>query len=377
MKIVADKDLTLVEELFSRFGELVLLPGRGIENRHLTDADALLVRSTTKVSEKLLTNTSLKFVGSATTGIDHISMNELNQRGINFSDAKGCNANAVSDYCLSAIANLFSKTIKNDKSLTVGIIGHGSIGSLLARKMKALNWDTLIYDPPQSEEIIDQPDPVSYGQLENMNTCDVISIHVPFTTSGKYPTKRLIDKKFLSSLSDNTALINTSRGGVVDEESLLELMSDRPSLLSVIDVWAGEPLCNTELVEKSYFATPHIAGYSENAKRTASLRIFAEFCRCFDFSSADVTGQYLQTGTLKVEDNASNFLGVLNEVLPIMDVSSQFKQLIKTQGQSKRAGIFDMLRLKFSGRREFCEYVAPGNICRGGAKFLHAAGFNR
>ena len=85
----------------------------------------------------------------------------------------------------------------------------------------------------------------------------------------------------------------------------------------------------------------------------------------------------MQTGNLKVEDNASNFLGVLNEVLPIMDVSSQFKQLIKTQGQSKRAGIFDMLRLKFSGRREFCEYVAPGNICRGGAKFLHAAGFNR
>ena len=375
MKIVADKDLPLVEELFSRFGELFLLPGRRIANKDLTDADALLVRSTTKVSEELLFNTSLKFVGSATSGIDHISTNELTQRGITFSDAKGCNANAVSDYCLSAIANLFSENIKYDKSLRVGIIGNGSVGSLLARKMKALGWDTLICDPPQSEDVIDLPDPISYKQLEHMNTCDAISIHVPFTTSGKYPTKHLIDKNFLSSLSDNTVLINTSRGGVVDEESLLGLISDNRSLLPVIDVWADEPLCNAELVEKSYFATPHIAGYSKNAKRTASLRIFKEFCRCFDFD--DVTDRYLQTKNLSIENNDNNFLGILNQVLPIVDVSSQFKQLIKSQGASNREAIFDMIRLKFSGRREFCEYVAPGNLRGEEARFLHAAGFNR
>ena len=196
MKIVADKDLPLVEELFSNFGKLLLLPGRSIENKHLIDADALLVRSATKVSRELLVNTSLKFVGSATSGIDHVSTNELSERGIIFSDAKGCNANAVSDYCLSTIANLFSENIRNEESLRVGIIGNGSIGSLLARKMKALNWDTLICDPPQSEEIIELPDPVSYEKLESMKTCDAISIHVPFTTSGSYPTKHLVDKNF-------------------------------------------------------------------------------------------------------------------------------------------------------------------------------------
>ena len=375
MKIVADKDLPLVEELFSNFGELLLLPGRSIENKHLIDADALLVRSATKVSRELLVNTSLKFVGSATSGIDHVSTNELNERGIIFSNAKGCNANAVSDYCLSTIANLFSENIRNEESLRVGIIGNGSIGSLLARKMKALNWDTLICDPPQSEEIIELPDLVSYEKLESMKTCDAISIHVPFTTSGSYPTKHLVDKRFLSSLSDNTVLINTSRGGIVDEESLLELMSDNRSLVSVIDVWTDEPMCNAELVEKSYLATPHIAGYSENAKRSASLRIFTEFCRCFDFSCIDVTSRYLQTKNLSVENNVNNFLGVLNQVLPIMDISSQFKQLVKTHGDSNRAAIFDTLRLKFSGRPEFRDYVVPGNICQQEAKFLHAAGF--
>ena len=375
MKIVADKDLPLVEELFSNFGKLLLLPGRSIENKHLIDADALLVRSATKVSRELLVNTSLKFVGSATSGIDHVSTNELSERGIIFSDAKGCNANAVSDYCLSTIANLFSENIRNEESLIVGIIGNGSIGSLLARKMKALNWDTLICDPPQSEEIIELPDLVSYEKLESMKTCDAISIHVPFTTSGSYPTKHLVDKRFLSSLSDNTVLINTSRGGIVDEESLLELMSNNRSLVSVIDVWADEPMCNAELVEKSYFATPHIAGYSENAKRSASLRIFTEFCRCFDFSCIDVTSQYLQTKNLSLEKNVNNFLDILNQVLPIMDISSQFKQLVKTHGDSNRVAIYDTLRLKFSGRPEFREYVVPGNICQQEAKFLHAAGF--
>ena len=375
MKIVADNDLPLVEELFSNFGELFLLPGRSIENKHLINADALLVRSATKVSKELLVNTSLKFVGSATSGIDHVSTDELNERGIIFSDAKGCNANAVSDYCLSTIANLFSENIRNEESLRVGIIGNGSIGSLLAKKMKALNWDTLICDPPQSEEIIELPDLVSYEKLESMKTCDAISIHVPFTTSGSYPTKHLVDKNFLSSLSDNTVLINTSRGGIVDEESLLELMSDNRSLVSVIDVWTDEPMCNAELVEKSYLATPHIAGYSENAKRSASLRIFTEFCRCFDFSCIDVTSRYLQTKNLSVENNVNNFLGVLNQVLPIMDISSQFKQLVKTHRDSNRAAIFDTLRLKFSGRPEFRDYVVPGNICQQEAKFLHAAGF--
>ena len=126
-----------------------------------------------------------------------------------------------------------------------------------------------------------------------------------------------------------------------------------------------------------YAMLPHIAGYSKNAKRTASLKIFKEFCRCFDFEGSNVTDHYLQTKNLRIENNDSNFLGILNEVLPIMDVSSQFKQFIKSQGASNMEATFDMLRSKCSGRREFCEYAAPGNICQEEARFLHAVGFNR
>ena len=111
MKILADKNLPLVKELFSPFGDLSLISGRDIKNENLVGVDALVVRSTTEVSKNLLTNTSLKFVGTATSGIDHISVDELAERGIYFADAKGCNANAVSDYCLSAVATIFGDKI--------------------------------------------------------------------------------------------------------------------------------------------------------------------------------------------------------------------------------------------------------------------------
>ena len=134
MKILADKNLPLVKELFSPFGDLSLISGRDIKNENLVGVDALVVRSTTEVSKNLLTNTSLKFVGTATSGIDHISVDELTERGIYFADAKGCNANAVSDYCLSAVATIFGDKISAGHILKFGIIGNGSIGSKLSGK---------------------------------------------------------------------------------------------------------------------------------------------------------------------------------------------------------------------------------------------------
>jgi erythronate-4-phosphate dehydrogenase len=150
MKIVADTDLYQVETLFSHVGELVLLPGRGIRNHHLLDADALIVRSTTLVSEQLLKGTSLKFVASATSGTDHIDLDHLSAKGIAFADAKGSNANAVTDYCLAAIGEFQGKNELDHLKPKVGIIGNGMIGSRLAEKIRALGWNVLINDPPQS-----------------------------------------------------------------------------------------------------------------------------------------------------------------------------------------------------------------------------------
>ena len=376
MKILVDKNLPLVKELFSPFGDLILVPGRDIKNENLVGVDALVVRSTTKVTKNLLTNTSVKFVGTATSGIDHISIDDLAERGIYFADAKGSNANAVSDYCLSAVANIFGDKISAGHKLKFGIIGNGSIGSKLSGKIKELKWETLICDPPQKDKDTEFLESVSYQPLQHLSSCDVISIHVPLTTSGKYPTKNLIDKTFLASLSDNTVLINTSRGGIVDEESLLESLNKNTQLMSVIDVWSGEPLCNRQLVEKSYIATPHIAGYSEKAKKTASIKIFKEFCYCFDIDYNRVTSPYLHMEDIIVEGNLTRFSEAINQVLPIMEFSSEFKNLVRNSEEKNRAANFDALRLKLSGRGEFCERIAPKKLGQEESEFLIAAGFN-
>ena len=376
MKILADRDLPLVKELFSHFGDLILIPGRDIKNEDLIDVDALVVRSTTKVSKNLLTNTSLKFVGTATSGIDHISVSELSERGIYFADAKGCNANAVSDYCLSAVASIFGEKISAGQTLKFGIIGNGSVGSKLSQKIKSLNWETLICDPPQKDKDTKFFESVSYEPLQHLSSCDVISIHVPLTTSGIYPTKNLIDQEFLTSISDSAVLINTSRGGVVNEESLLESLNQNSQLISVIDVWNGEPLCNRKLVEKSFIATPHIAGYSGKAKKAASIKIFKEFCRCFDLDYSRVASPYLQLDKIIVGSDLEKFSDAINQVLPIMDFSSEFKNLVMNSAGKDRASIFDALRLKISGRHEFCEYAAPKKLGQEELGFLIAAGFN-
>ena len=376
MKILADRDLPLVKELFSYFGDLILIPGRDIKNEDLIDVDALVVRSTTKVSKNLLTNTSLKFVGTATSGIDHISVSELSERGIYFADAKGCNANAVSDYCLSAVASIFGEKISAGQTLKFGIIGNGSVGSKLSQKIKSLNWETLICDPPQKDKDTKFFESVSYEPLQHLSSCDVISIHVPLTTSGIYPTKNLIDQEFLTSISDSAVLINTSRGGVVNEESLLESLNQNSQLISVIDVWNGEPLCNRKLVEKSFIATPHIAGYSGKAKKAASIKIFKEFCRCFDLDYSRVASPYLQLDKIIVGSDLEKFSDAINQVLPIMDFSSEFKNLVMNSAGKDRASIFDALRLKISGRHEFCEYAAPKKLGQEELGFLIAAGFN-
>jgi len=148
LKIVADADLYRVSEKFADLGELQLVPGREISSAHVQNADALLVRSITKVNQELLKGSSIKFVGSATSGIDHIDLELLDIQGIHFKDAKGCNANAVVDYCFVVLSKLNYIKEERLRSLKVGILGYGAIGSLFAQKLNALGATVLINDPP-------------------------------------------------------------------------------------------------------------------------------------------------------------------------------------------------------------------------------------
>ena len=106
MKILVDENMPYARELFSRLGEVKAVPGRPIPVSELDDADALMVRSVTKVNEALLTGKGVKFVGTATAGTDHVDDQWLKQAGIGFSAAPGCNAIAVVEYVFSSLLML-------------------------------------------------------------------------------------------------------------------------------------------------------------------------------------------------------------------------------------------------------------------------------
>ncbi|MEA1397803.1 4-phosphoerythronate dehydrogenase, partial [Salmonella enterica] len=125
MKILVDENMPYARELFSRLGEVKAVPGRPIPVEELNHADALMVRSVTKVNESLLSGTPINFVGTATAGTDHVDEAWLKQAGIGFSAAPGCNAIAVVEYVFSALLMLAERDGFSLRDRTIGIVGVG------------------------------------------------------------------------------------------------------------------------------------------------------------------------------------------------------------------------------------------------------------
>ena len=148
MKIVADENIPFAQTAFSRFGDVITLPGRHITPADLTGADALIVRSVTTVNRALLEQHAVRFVGTCTIGRDHIDCDYLQQQGIAFADAAGCNANAVSEYVITALLSAMTRLNRSVFNARIGIIGFGNVGQALQSKLNALGIPTLINDPP-------------------------------------------------------------------------------------------------------------------------------------------------------------------------------------------------------------------------------------
>lgn len=127
VKILVDENMPYARELFSRTGDVkAVLVARSVNE--LEDADALMVRSVTKVNEALLAGKAIKFVGTATAGTDHVDDAWLNRAGIGFSAAPGCNAIAVVEYVFSSLLMLAERDGFALKDRTVGIVGVGNVG---------------------------------------------------------------------------------------------------------------------------------------------------------------------------------------------------------------------------------------------------------
>lgn len=281
MKILADRGIPRVAEVFGRLGEVRLFEPPRPEPRQLRHCELLLVRSVTRVGPGLLEGSRVRLVGTATSGVDHLDTAGLEAAGIYWFSARGCNARPVAEYVLSALSLLSLRQGTPLRGATAALVGCGRVGSCLAGLLEAVGVRCLRNDPPLQERFGGD-----YLSLDEVLGADIVSLHAPLTRSGPHPTWKLLDAARLRRMKPGAVLINTARGGVADEAALAErLRAGR--LTAVLDVWEGEPEIDWELLRLAALGTPHIAGYSRSAKRRATSLLYRRLCRRLRLSPAE------------------------------------------------------------------------------------------
>jgi erythronate-4-phosphate dehydrogenase len=374
MKIVADPNITLVREAFSDFGELILIPGREWTAALVQAADILLVRSVTHVNAALLHNSRVRFVGSATSGIDHIDQDYLKQQDITFACAPGSNANSVAEYVLSALVVLSEQRVCDLADLCVAIIGYGHVGKRIAQLLETLGMRWIANDPPLQQQ---GGDSALIDLGEALQIADVVSLHVPLTRDTPFPTHRLLDAAKLKSMKLDSILINTARGGVVHEEALLDVLQTRPEMTAVIDCWEHEPNINQELLSRVALGTPHIAGYSYDGKVAATLALYRSVCRFFG-KTPDWQPAVSMPMPCPLDSASTDQVAIRQAVMAAYDIRRDSAALKTLQDlpRANRAAAFDRLRADYPERREFrqLKLTLPANST-GLATKLRGLGF--
>ncbi|STX28234.1 erythronate-4-phosphate dehydrogenase [Legionella beliardensis] len=264
MNILADASLPGLIEAFPPPFKLTLYHHLNDVSTHLAGQDILVCRSTLKVTKELLSGHSLRYVATASSGTDHIDELFLKDKKIQLFDAKGSNAHAVADYVLASVAYL--QTYHGVTGQNAGIIGLGAVGSKVAARLRALNFKITAYDPPKSQ----RDNTFQSASLKELAQCDLICIHANLHDDLPYPSRNLIAEPILSQLKPNTAIINASRGGIVNEEALLKLATP---IFYCADVFSHEPTINPDIVNFACLCTPHIAGHTIEAKYNAVILI--------------------------------------------------------------------------------------------------------
>lgn len=354
MKIVADDQILFAREAFSTIGDVLLVAGHEISPAQVANADVLLVRSVTTVDSELLAESSVQFVGSATSGVEHMDINYLEDRGIGFASAVGGNANAVAEYVLSAIFALLEKQTTTLSGQTAAIIGCGRIGCRVLDKLNTMGVDCVINDPPLKTKTGDR----RYLTMDVVLSADIITVHVPLTRNGAYPTYHLVDEEFLARIKPNAILINTARGAVVDDEALKVALGKKDKPAVVLDVWNHEPKINADLLKNIEIGTPHIAGYSFDGKLRATEIIYTSMCEFFNIRPLWNSNRYLSkhaANDFKISCSFTDDEIIQMAVLATYDVrgdAESLKQMLRLP-HYKRGHYFEDLRTEYPLRREF------------------------
>jgi erythronate-4-phosphate dehydrogenase len=362
VNILVDRNIRAAEATFGAHARLRFMDGRAIRREHLLDVGALLVRTATRVDAALLDGTAVGFVGTTSIGTDHMDLDSLARKGIAWANAPGCNADSAAQYTL-AMAWLACERLGLDlRGLSAGIVGCGNVGSRARALFRALGMQVVACDPPLADAGMS-----GLVSLDEALGQDVVSLHVPLTRDGPYPTVRFIGREELSRMKPGALLINTARGDVIDGRALrASLQSKR--LHTALDVWPGEPEIDVALLEAVTVATPHVAGYSDDGKRRGTLMVYAAFCAWAGVAPVEPPAAPDQPPVLHIAAGEAVLSRALDAACFVRRHDSAMRALADLAPEI-RAREFDRLRRDYPPRRDFqawrivCPDLESARLC--------------
>lgn len=262
----------------------------------MQNIDALVVRNLTQVNEEVLVaSPKLKLVGRLGVGLENIELPACAKRNIKVIPATGANAESVAEYVVGAAVALTRGLIPATIAMlqgdwprprfssyheflgqTLGIVGFGSIGKVVAKKAHAFGLQCIAFDPMLSGDAIEFVGfSVPLLNLKDLlSRSHVVSLHLPYLPE----TKNLFDAATLDQMREGACLINTARGGIVDESALAERLRSGQIGGAAIDVFSAEPakdLSHFSGIE-NLILTPHIAGVTQESNERVSQMIADE-----------------------------------------------------------------------------------------------------
>ncbi len=261
-KIVIDKAVPYISGVFEPYFEnVVYAPAAEIDAAAVRDADALIIRTRTKCNAALLEGSRVRFIATATIGMDHIDADWCSSHGIFATNAPGCNSDGVMEWVIAALG-VFGRR-QALQGATLGVIGVGQVGRRVADMGRKRGFRVLENDPPLLAAGSGGRELTGLDTL--LSQSDIVTIHIPLWEQNR----GFADAAFFAGMKPGAIFLNASRGGIVDEAALLAARGHLGPV--AIDVWKGEPDINRALLEAADIATPHIAGYTQVGKINATV----------------------------------------------------------------------------------------------------------
>lgn len=351
MKVLANRFLYEFQEIMPDSVQVDLFDPKKLPE-NVTEYDALFINTTTPLNEQTLPNPGrITFIATGSSGTDHLDLDYLKSHGITVADSKGCNAVTVAEYVATAMLTIIDTDNIKTEDLKAGIVGVGAVGDEVFKLLSCFSIPCVLYDPPRAER---DPD-FSSSYFAELKECNMITFHTPLTESGQYPTRHLFNESWLNNINYQL-LINSSRGGVIDEKIALRMLEENKLKQLIIDTWEDEPAFNPAVVETARFATPHIAGYSIQSKRRASRMIINQFCEHEGIEIDEFESGSAYQPQLK--DSYNTLTDLLMELHPLGWFDQKMREL-KMLDKHERATSFSLLRSESPLRHEYSNIRIP------------------